>query len=41
MRVKNGLPWAEDERGENVHYGPYETPDENYNDWPLACDWDI
>ncbi|RAH76998.1 FMN-linked oxidoreductase [Aspergillus japonicus CBS 114.51] len=35
-RIKNGIPFAHNDRGKTVHYGPYRTPDENYNDWPAA-----
>ncbi|OJJ36097.1 hypothetical protein ASPWEDRAFT_111961 [Aspergillus wentii DTO 134E9] len=35
-RIKNGLPFAVNDRGGMVNYGPYTTPDENYNDWPAA-----
>ncbi|RAH44903.1 FMN-linked oxidoreductase [Aspergillus brunneoviolaceus CBS 621.78] len=35
-RIKNGIPFAQNDRGKNVHYGPYRAPDENYNDWPAA-----
>ncbi|OJJ55009.1 hypothetical protein ASPSYDRAFT_93033 [Aspergillus sydowii CBS 593.65] len=36
-RIRHGIPLAENDRGNNVHYGPYKTPDENYNDWPSAA----
>ncbi|KAL4964204.1 uncharacterized protein BDV14DRAFT_209516 [Aspergillus stella-maris] len=36
-RVKHGIPFAENDRGNTVYYGPYATPDENYNDWPAAA----
>ncbi|RDW63059.1 uncharacterized protein DSM5745_10170 [Aspergillus mulundensis] len=35
-RIKHGIPFAHNDRGSVVHYGPYRTPDENYNDWPAA-----
>lgn len=35
-RVKNGIPLAGNDRGGRVNYGPYETVDEFYNDWPRA-----
>ncbi|KAK1146952.1 hypothetical protein N8T08_002279 [Aspergillus melleus] len=31
-----GIPFAENDRGKTVNYGPYTKPDENYNDWPYA-----
>ncbi|KAH6652253.1 hypothetical protein BKA67DRAFT_637862 [Truncatella angustata] len=36
-RIKNNIPLALNDRGSTVHYGPYNTPDENYNDWPRAA----
>lgn len=35
-RVKNVIPLAGNNRGRRVNYGPYETVDEYYNDWPWA-----
>jgi len=35
-RIKKGIPFAKNDRGDSVYYGPYRTPDENYNDWPTA-----
>ncbi|KAJ5578458.1 Aldolase-type TIM barrel [Penicillium hispanicum] len=35
-RVQNGIPLASNDRGGMVNYGPYQHPDENYNDWPRA-----
>lgn len=35
-RIRDGRTFAENNRGESVFYGPYKTPDENYNDWPEA-----
>lgn len=32
----HGVPFAGNDRGNTVHYGPYQTVDENYNDWPAA-----
>ncbi|KAH8901377.1 FMN-linked oxidoreductase [Thozetella sp. PMI_491] len=33
-RIQAGVPFAGNDRGESVNYGPYDSPDENYNDWP-------
>lgn len=35
-RIRHGVPFSENDRGNDVYYGPYQTPDENYNDWPAA-----
>lgn len=35
-RIKHGIPFAGNDRGPTVFYGPYDSPDENYNDWPAA-----
>lgn len=35
-RVKLGIDFAVNDRGGHVNYGPYETVDEGYNDWPTA-----
>ncbi|KAL0933850.1 nadh:flavin oxidoreductase nadh oxidase [Colletotrichum truncatum] len=35
-RIRHGIAFAENDRGSNVFYGPYQTADENYNDWPAA-----
>ncbi|KAH7112103.1 hypothetical protein B0J11DRAFT_542664 [Dendryphion nanum] len=35
-RIRRNVPFATNSRGDHVLYGPYETPDENYNDWPSA-----
>ncbi|KAL4904753.1 hypothetical protein BDW74DRAFT_185346 [Aspergillus multicolor] len=35
-RIEYGIPFAQNDRGSVVYYGPYKTPDENYNDWPAA-----
>ncbi|KAL2214448.1 FMN-linked oxidoreductase [Sarocladium strictum] len=35
-RLQKGIAFAENDRDSTVFYGPYETPDENYNDWPAA-----
>ncbi|GKZ21727.1 hypothetical protein AbraIFM66951_003797 [Aspergillus brasiliensis] len=35
-RIRNGIPFAGNDRGGFVNYGPYKCPDENYNDWPHA-----
>ncbi|EQB51690.1 NADH:flavin oxidoreductase/NADH oxidase [Colletotrichum gloeosporioides Cg-14] len=35
-RIMHGVPFAGNDRGSTVHYGPYQTVDENYNDWPTA-----
>ncbi|KAI1243823.1 hypothetical protein MGN70_013689 [Eutypa lata] len=35
-RIQHGIPFAQNDRGNDIYYGPYETPDENYNDWPAA-----
>lgn len=35
-RIKHGIPFARNDRGCTVFYGPYDSPDENYNDWPAA-----
>ncbi|KAF5001080.1 hypothetical protein FGRMN_1274 [Fusarium graminum] len=36
-RVKNGLTFAENDRGSKVYYGPGRTVDEFYNDWPVCA----
>ncbi|KAJ4249769.1 hypothetical protein NW762_012111 [Fusarium torreyae] len=36
-RIAQGVPFAKNDRGPNVYYGPGETADENYNDWPAAA----
>ncbi|KAI1627834.1 hypothetical protein EDD37DRAFT_606620 [Exophiala viscosa] len=35
-RIRKGVPFAKNDRDDSVYYGPYNTPDENYNDWPKA-----
>ncbi|KAI5299086.1 hypothetical protein KEM56_003536 [Ascosphaera pollenicola] len=35
-RIRKGVPFAENTRGSNVNYGPFQHPDEFYNDWPCA-----
>ncbi|KAE8131452.1 hypothetical protein BDV38DRAFT_288698 [Aspergillus pseudotamarii] len=35
-RIRHGIPLSGNTRDNTVHYGPYKTPDENYNDWPSA-----
>ncbi|RBQ96456.1 hypothetical protein FVER53263_12667 [Fusarium verticillioides] len=35
-RIAHGIPLAENDRGPWVFYGLEETPDEGYNDWPVA-----
>ncbi|KAK5028951.1 hypothetical protein LTS07_006333 [Exophiala sideris] len=35
-RIRKGVPFAKNDRGGSVYYGPYRTPDKNYNDWPSA-----
>ncbi|KAK1657431.1 hypothetical protein BDP55DRAFT_699009 [Colletotrichum godetiae] len=35
-RIRHSIAFAENNRGNKVFYGPYRTPDENYNDWPVA-----
>ncbi|KAH7024887.1 uncharacterized protein B0I36DRAFT_416721 [Microdochium trichocladiopsis] len=37
VRVRDGIPLAENDRGSMVEYGPFKCPDENYNDWPVAA----
>ncbi|KAH7014587.1 uncharacterized protein B0I36DRAFT_255799 [Microdochium trichocladiopsis] len=37
-RIRHGVPLATNGRGSSVAYGPFETPDENYNDWPVATE---
>ncbi|TDZ15094.1 Flavin oxidoreductase hxnT [Colletotrichum orbiculare MAFF 240422] len=39
-RIRRGIPFAGNDRGDAVYYGPYQTPDENYNDWPAAVSED-
>ncbi|PYH94549.1 FMN-linked oxidoreductase, partial [Aspergillus ellipticus CBS 707.79] len=36
-RARAGVPLATNNRGGAVNYGPYQHPDENNNDWPLAA----
>ncbi|KAF4964265.1 hypothetical protein FSARC_7819 [Fusarium sarcochroum] len=36
-RIAHGIPFAENDRGPTVYYGPGKTADENYNDWPAAA----
>ncbi|GCB21346.1 N-ethylmaleimide reductase [Aspergillus awamori] len=33
-RIKKGVPFALNTRGGKVNYGPFQDPNENYNDWP-------
>ncbi|XRM43763.1 hypothetical protein ABZX51_006921 [Aspergillus tubingensis] len=33
-RIKKGVPLASNTRGGKVNYGPFQDPNENYNDWP-------
>lgn len=35
-RIKKGIDFAVNDRGGKVNYGPYDTVDEGYNDWPTA-----
>ncbi|KAF7528572.1 hypothetical protein PCG10_000417 [Penicillium crustosum] len=35
-RLVSGIPLASNDRGGMVNYGPYQDPNENYNDWPRA-----
>ncbi|KAH8767476.1 hypothetical protein F5883DRAFT_671114 [Diaporthe sp. PMI_573] len=35
-RIKHGIPFAGNDRDATVFYGPFNSPDENYNDWPSA-----
>ncbi|RDW84087.1 Aldolase-type TIM barrel [Aspergillus mulundensis] len=35
-RLKSGEAFAVNDRGGKVNYGPFETPDQDYNDWPRA-----
>lgn len=35
-RIKNNIPLALNDRGPTVYYGPFKTPDENYNDWRIG-----
>lgn len=35
--IKHAVPFAGNDRGPPVFYGPYDSPDENYNDWPAAA----
>ncbi|EWY99859.1 hypothetical protein FOYG_03791 [Fusarium oxysporum NRRL 32931] len=35
-RIIHGVPLANNDRGAWVYYGPGKTPDEGYNDWPVA-----
>ncbi|KAE8151966.1 hypothetical protein BDV25DRAFT_128353 [Aspergillus avenaceus] len=35
-RIKTGVPFAVNDRGGFVNYGPFARPEENYNDWPRA-----
>ncbi|KAI7773115.1 12-oxophytodienoate reductase [Diaporthe eres] len=35
-RIKHVIPFARNDRGSSVFYGPYDKVDENYNDWPAA-----
>ncbi|KAK1538864.1 uncharacterized protein CCOS01_00178 [Colletotrichum costaricense] len=37
FRIQHSIPFAENNRGNNVHYGPFEEPNQNYNDWPIAA----
>ncbi|KAF1976296.1 FMN-linked oxidoreductase [Bimuria novae-zelandiae CBS 107.79] len=36
-RIRRKIPFATNDRGTQVSYGPYEDPNENYNDWPYAA----
>lgn len=36
-RVKKRVPFATNDRGGRVNYGPYKHPNEFYNDWPCAA----
>ncbi|RDH27996.1 FMN-linked oxidoreductase [Aspergillus welwitschiae] len=33
-RIQKGVPFALNTRGGKVNYGPFQDPNENYNDWP-------
>ncbi|KAF7595607.1 hypothetical protein BBP40_005355 [Aspergillus hancockii] len=35
-RLKAGVAFSVNDRGGRVNYGPYNVPDENYNEWPKA-----
>ncbi|KAF2173452.1 hypothetical protein M409DRAFT_15734 [Zasmidium cellare ATCC 36951] len=35
-RIEKGLPLAENDRGNHVHYGPFRSPEEDYIDWPAS-----
>lgn len=35
-RIRHGIPFAENDRSNAIFYGPYQTSDEDYNDWPAA-----
>ncbi|GLA43675.1 hypothetical protein AnigIFM63309_001606 [Aspergillus niger] len=35
-RIKKGVPFALNTRGGKVNYGPFQDPNENYNDWPSS-----
>ncbi|KAG5658667.1 hypothetical protein KAF25_010848, partial [Fusarium avenaceum] len=35
-RIEQGMPFAQIEKGSAIYYGPGETPDQYYNDWPAA-----
>ncbi|KAE8411374.1 hypothetical protein BDV36DRAFT_288811 [Aspergillus pseudocaelatus] len=34
--IRKGIPFAGNDRGKTVNYGPVQYIDENYNDWPFA-----
>ena len=35
-RIRKNVPFAVNDRGGKVNYGPFEDVNENYNDWPSA-----
>ncbi|KAL5335198.1 hypothetical protein BJX70DRAFT_330905 [Aspergillus crustosus] len=35
-RIKENVPLAQNDRGGWVYYGPYETVEKGYNDWPVS-----
>ncbi|KAJ4288965.1 hypothetical protein N0V90_011307 [Kalmusia sp. IMI 367209] len=36
-RIKRDIPFATNDRGAHVSYGPYKDPNENYNDWSYVA----
>jgi 2,4-dienoyl-CoA reductase-like NADH-dependent reductase (Old Yellow Enzyme family) len=35
-RIEHSVPFAVNDKGGKVNYGPFRTPDEYYTDWPTA-----